>query len=82
MFPMKKFFGLHFPRIIDSEKPHGTIDNFPKSFLAKTRSFIIISVTRNWLLETQKFEKKGNLSHKDKLWLFLSVLSSVTNLKE
>ena len=75
-------FSPTFPRKIECGKHHGAIDNCPKGILAKTVSYNIISVLPNWLLKTENFERKGNLSKKEKLWLSFSVLSSVTNLKQ
>ena len=69
-----------FPRNIECEKHHGAIDICLKGILAKTVCYNIISVLPNWLLKTQKFDKKGNLSNEEKLWPFLLVLSTVTNL--
>ena len=79
---MKKKFWPTFPRNKECGKPHGKIDNYPKGILTKPGSYNIISVTPNCLLKTQNFEKKGNLSNKENLWLILSILSSATNFRE
>ena len=65
---------------MECEKHHGAIDICLKGILAKTVCYNIISVLPKWLLKTENFEKKRNLSKKEKLWLIFYVLSSVKNL--
>ena len=70
----KKIFGLLFPRVIERDKPQGTIYFVQQEFLTVfVAYFEIISVTPKWSLKTQFIENKGySSSEKTNFAIFLS----------
>ena len=58
----------NFSRSIEYDKPRITLYNGPIGVLTITVEVIRSSLTRKWLLKTQKFEKKkGKLSSEEKI---------------